>query len=432
MLIVSSLGLLGTYRLGSILGDRICGVAAALCVGIYPVYFAQSSLAQLDLPATALTIWGLVYYLEGKKKRCAAVLTLAALAKETAVLAPLALLAFEAVQFFIRSRIRKRPKRPAEISWVLLCPCALLTLWFAYHYWRTGAAFGHAEYFHYNVSETLNPRRAVAALLLQIWHSFAYMNVFVLTLPALCVWLFRKGARRLRTHRGPLVSVCLVYVVTLSWIGGAALARYMLPATSIVIILSIAVLRAGIGVRWWSVVITVATAVFAITLNAYPPYHFAWDDNLAYADFIELQAGGAHFLQGTAESEPVITAWPASDEFSKPYLGYTDRSLRIVAVPDFEPSALAQSAGKAPFQTAFVFSLRYEPHGSVFRPGRYLRMFAFWNRARTEFFDRQPGVTPEAAATLLDGKIVWRETRGPLYAAVIRVKTLRDHPQQIR
>jgi len=267
---------------------------------------------------------------------------------------------------------------------------------------------------------------------LQLWHAFAYMNLFVLTVPALCVWFFRRGTTQLRTHPGPLVGVCLAYVMTLSWVGGAALARYMLPATSVLIILSIAVLRVGAGIQWWSLAVAVSAAAFAITLNSYPPYHFALDDNLAYCDFIELQADGAHFLQETANSEPVLTAWPATDEFSQTYLGYTNRSLRTLSVPDFEPAALIQTTAKDSFQTAFVFSQRYEPLNTVFRPGRYLRVLAFWKRAQMEFFDQPPNLTPEAAATRLDAEIVWRETRGPLYAAVLEKRAVRDHPQQIR
>jgi hypothetical protein len=37
--------------------------ATVLCTALYPVFFAQSSLAHLDMMVAALTIWALVFYL---------------------------------------------------------------------------------------------------------------------------------------------------------------------------------------------------------------------------------------------------------------------------------------------------------------------------------------------------------------------------------
>jgi hypothetical protein len=410
MLMVSCFGLLGAWRLGSFLGGRMTGAAAVLCVGLYPVYFAQSSLAQLDLPAAAITMWALADYLEGKVNWSAAMFTLAALAKETAILAPLALLVWEGFDF------RRASRRGRQIHRVLVWPCVVLVLWFAWHYWRVGV-FADRQYVQYNISDTLNLRRALGAFVVQMWHGFAYMNLFVLTFPAACIWLFGRGATRVRTA-GPLVAVCLAYPVALSWVGGASLARYMLPATSLAIVLSLAILRAGVSVRWRSLAIAVSAAAFTFALNTYPPYHFALDDNLAWRDFVQLQVDGTHFLQTSANSEPVLTAWPALDEISHPWLGYTDRVLRAIPVHDFERAALQQGA-REPFRTAFIFTLRYEPRHSVFGPGSYLRGLAFWNRARAEFFDREPDLTPGLAAGALGGSIVWSETRGALQAAVI-------------
>src|SRR5580692_7066022 len=43
----------------------ICMVsAAALLAGLYPVWFAQSTLAHADIFAAAFTLWGLSFYLE--------------------------------------------------------------------------------------------------------------------------------------------------------------------------------------------------------------------------------------------------------------------------------------------------------------------------------------------------------------------------------
>src|ERR1035441_10262956 len=59
------------------------------------VFFAQSSLAHLDMMVCALTLWGLAMYVERRPVATIVFLALAPLAKETAIVTPLALLAWE-------------------------------------------------------------------------------------------------------------------------------------------------------------------------------------------------------------------------------------------------------------------------------------------------------------------------------------------------
>src|SRR5512135_208612 len=48
MLLVAAFALLGTFRLAERVANRQVAIAATLCTGLYPVFFAQSSLAHLD------------------------------------------------------------------------------------------------------------------------------------------------------------------------------------------------------------------------------------------------------------------------------------------------------------------------------------------------------------------------------------------------
>jgi hypothetical protein len=64
VLMVASLGLLAVWRLAM----RLVGVGSVafwtvLLTGLYPIWFAQSSLAQADIFAAACSLWGLVYAL---------------------------------------------------------------------------------------------------------------------------------------------------------------------------------------------------------------------------------------------------------------------------------------------------------------------------------------------------------------------------------
>src|SRR3984957_13034804 len=110
MLALSAFCLLGLFRLSRRAANRPVAWATAVLVAIYPVYFTQSSMAQVDLPAAGFTFWALAAYMEehtaaNKEHRPWKQVfwfSLAALAKETAILAPLALFVWELLSYFIR------------------------------------------------------------------------------------------------------------------------------------------------------------------------------------------------------------------------------------------------------------------------------------------------------------------------------------------
>src|ERR1700726_3926782 len=95
MLMVAAFSLLGVFRLAQRVANTEVAIGSTVCTALYPVFFAQSSLAHLDLAAGGLTFWALLAYVENRRWSAAAWFSLAALAKETAILAPLALLVWE-------------------------------------------------------------------------------------------------------------------------------------------------------------------------------------------------------------------------------------------------------------------------------------------------------------------------------------------------
>src|ERR1700728_4501762 len=103
VVMVASLGLLGVWRLAM----RLVGVAAVafwtvLLTGLYPIWFAQSSLAHADIFAAACTLWGLVYALplRGRNPRIAFLwFAAAALCKETSIVIPMTLAAIRLCEY---------------------------------------------------------------------------------------------------------------------------------------------------------------------------------------------------------------------------------------------------------------------------------------------------------------------------------------------
>ena len=124
MLLAASFSLLGLFRLAETAANTEVAIATTLCTALYPVFFAQSSLAHLDLLAAGLTFWGLRAYLKDRAGETALWFSLAALAKETAILAPLALLAWEILSRWLRTGYKKEvqifPVRRQNFFWLLV------------------------------------------------------------------------------------------------------------------------------------------------------------------------------------------------------------------------------------------------------------------------------------------------------------------------
>src|SRR6266853_295703 len=201
MLGVSAFSLLGLFRLSRIAANLPVAWATTALVALYPVYFTQSSMAQVDLPAAGFTFWALAAYIEDRPWKQVLWFSLAALAKETAILAPLALLGWELLGHFVR-RLGKE-NRWNQSRWkeilppagrltrllYLLLPVVPLAGWYAYHYAKTGFLLGNPEFFRYNVAATLNPLRIPLALGMRLWQLFGYFGLYLLTLAGLLAML---------------------------------------------------------------------------------------------------------------------------------------------------------------------------------------------------------------------------------------------------
>jgi hypothetical protein len=246
---------------------------------------------------------------------------------------------------------------------------APLLAWLAYHRQRTGYFFGNPEYFRYNVEATMNLARVVDAAGWRLRHVLSHMNLWVLTAATAAAMLLpalRDAGRERRRidARVQLVFAVVVaaYVVALSIVGGAVLARYMLPVVPLVILVCVSTLRRR--VRRWPLAVALVCAVFVAGLFWRPAfYSIPWEDNLSYRDFVLLHRDAARFIERTYADPRVFTAWPARDELANPAYGYTTRPLRVTVGPqDFGRESLGEARRRrSEYDTALVFSTHGGP-----------------------------------------------------------------------
>ncbi|RXS94642.1 glycosyltransferase [Silvibacterium dinghuense] len=424
---VASLMLTGVWRL-SLRASGQKGVAAGtvFLTALYPIVFVQSSLAHADIFAAAGTIWGIALLLDrtGKSDWLAALcFSVAALSKETAVVTPLALAVWAA---FGEPRLQHQARSWARAAKLLL-PILPLVCWYAYHHHRTGFLFGNPEYLRYNAETTHQPLRIVLALAHRLLHVTAHMNLFVpVLLMAACLLLApledQDGAVR-RRIAVPDLALFLVVLTTnvllFSLVGGALLTRYLLPLYPLVLLLCVSTFRQRL--QMWPSLVLLSAAGFVAGLFVNPPYRFAPEDNLAYRDVILLHQHAIAQIVTHYSHDVILTAWPATDELSKPELGYVQQPVPVKAVDNFSYGQL-QAAEQEPgdYSAALLFSTKYDP------PRLPLSLGPANERLDQRFFDFHIDLTPRAAAHLLDGQIVWQEQRKGQWAAVLTFRRAID------
>ena len=121
----------------------------------------------------------------------------------------------------------------------------------------------------------------------------------------------------------------------------------------------------------------------------------------------------------------VLTAWPASDEISRPWLGYITRPMSVVRIENFSLDQMLQAADlRTNYDVALVFSTKYEPGSRLW--DRFQGFTELRTRWKTRFFGFHRDVPPAAAARILGGRVVFSEPRQGLWIAVIEIERVEE------
>jgi 4-amino-4-deoxy-L-arabinose transferase-like glycosyltransferase len=431
--IVSASALLGVYKLSRTLAGATVAAVVTLLTAVYPIWFAQSTLAHADIFAAAFTLWGLAFYFDrddadrstAKNQVLAAMMfSFSVLSKETAIITPIALALWEAI-LFVADR-DKAPRRRDALSWLtaLLFPIAPLVAWYAYHYHRTGFIFGNPEFLRYNATANLSAYRIALCLWHRFLHLTTHMNMFVPVVATLAVILIPVTSPTApHAIRKPAIKAIAVILIA-NWIafsilGGALLTRYLLPMYPLVLLLCVSMWRRHLR-QWW-LIAALSAAAFLCGIWINPPYAFAPEDNLTYRDMIVLHQQAIHFIEDHYPQATVLTAWPATSELSRPEIGYTHHPIKAVAIPNFSLEQMQKAAADpGAYDTAFIFSTKWEPPPGSINLGKQNES------SDTKYFDFHQDMHPAAAAAMLHGEVVWQAHRKGEWAAVLRFPRIVD------
>ena len=208
----------------------------------------------------------------------------------------------------------------------------------------------------------------------------------------------------------------LANAVLFSVLGGALLTRYLLPMYPLVLLVAVTTFYRR--VPYWQVLALISAAAFVVGLFVNPPYGFAPEDNLAYARVVRMHESAIAQLAKLYPGATVLTAWPVTDELSRPELGYVKKPWDVVAIDDFSAGQIARAAEEPQaYSAALVFSTKYDPRFAASK-GSAARRSTSATSACTTICRRK------TIAQQLGGDLVWKRDDDGMWIALIHF----NHP----
>jgi 4-amino-4-deoxy-L-arabinose transferase-like glycosyltransferase len=363
-------------------------VAAVVFLIVAPLFYTQSMMVLLDMPAMTLTVLSLLLFFDERYAACALATTALVLMKETAISTPMV---FAGWLWFREKRRRQ--------ALYFLAPAAALGLWLVELHHVTGHWLGNDEFARFNVNQSLNFNHVLYALGRRIYALFLSDGHFLGTAALIAGWRFLWGKEW--TIAG-LVAIAQTAVVTL--LGGAVLDRYMLP------VLPILYAAFAVAASAWSRPVRLCVQGAMVTLFVVgwfwnPPVPFPYENNLAMVDFVRLQQSAAEYLEVHAADRRIATAWPFYDALIRPEFGYVHRPLNVPVRADGVRLSSVSQLNPNDFDVLVLYSAEWSVKGRVLdvRPIQWLV------RA---FLDPNVNATPEEIRATLGFVPVLRWTKG--------------------
>ena len=327
MLLMASAGVLFSFLLAIRLGRNTPGAPAFAAVAFLiatPMFYTQSMMAELDMPAMVFTALALLLFLDNRIVACVAACTALVLVKETGISTP----------FVLALWLMFREKRIRE-SLYFLVPAAALAVWLVILHRATGHWLGNEEFAKYNVSDSLQLSHILGSLWRRGYFLFIADGLWIGAIVMFAGW------RALRGRDWTLAFIVAgAQILLVSILGGASLDRYTMPVFPVLYAaMAVAGSTFPTSWRWATRVLMIGALALGLWWN--PPYPFSFENNLAMMDFVSLQENAASYLDEHNPNARVASAWPFTDELRRTEFGYVHHRMNVEQIDDFRIESLA-------------------------------------------------------------------------------------------
>jgi hypothetical protein len=165
----------------------------------------------------------------------------------------------------------------------------------------------------------------------------------------------------------------------------------------------------------WQALAVLSASAFVAGLFVNPPYGFSPEDNLSYARIVRMHLAGIAQLEHRYPGAVVLTAWPMTDELTRPELGYVKQPWDICTISDFTSTQISVAADEPEkYSVALVFSTKYDPPSTFFTLGSKSRALD------EQYFGLHHDLPPDVIAFQLRGTVVWKAANQGMWIALIR------------
>jgi hypothetical protein len=335
MLLLASVGAFLAFLLTLRLSGGVPGLpgfAVLVLLLLNPLFYTQSMMAQLDMPAMVLTLLAIYLFVEERLLLAVAACTALVWVKETGIVLPV-----------VMGALLLKEQRRQE-AWLFAIPCLSLIPWLLTLWKSTGSIFGNREFAAYNLSYPLHPSRLTVAFLRRGYELFFNHGYLLGALPLAVLWkridVFRRREWKL------LFWFVVLHVTAVTVTGGAVLERYLLPVLPIVLI--------AFSVTWshmakgWRVGLPMAAAVISVSgffmPSTFPQPH---ENNLSMVRLVDLFRVVSREMERRQDTR-IATAWPLSDALRRPDFGYVRTPLNVIPMANFSEAELERISAEQP------------------------------------------------------------------------------------
>lgn len=403
MLMLAAAGLLLTFLLAIELSRMAEGAPAflpPLFLLASPLFYTQSMMAQLDMPAMVLTLLAILLLLKERYLASAIACVALALTKETGLVT--------SAIFGLALLLRRDRKR----AFFFVPPALALGVWLVVLHDKTGYWLGDPGFAHYNVEYALHPVRILVSILRRAYYlffaEFRWIGTIVLIFTVRRCPAFRTWRWRIT------LSASGATVLLVSVLGGAELERYLLPVLPIFYVLvsvGLTVLPKFAGIA------ASAGLLLGLCLNVFwnPPYPFPYENNYAMVDFVRLQQVAASYAEHRFRVRTIATAWPFSAALRSPDYGFVSHRLKTVETSDFHLKSIRALPPES-FDVLITYTRTWMPETG-------LAAMPLVRRFVARFYEWEPDLTPSDCELLgLEPEASW--TRGGQQITIYARKNL--------
>ena len=380
MLVMAAAGLLFTFLLAIELSREATGAPAflpPLLLLFSPLFYMQSMMAQLDMPAMVFTLLVLLLFIKGRYRAASLASIVLVLTKETGMVVP---------AIFGLILVWRRDWKNGSL---FAMPAVALGVWLLVLHAKTGHWFGNAGFVQYNVGYALNPVRMLFSLARRCYYLFFAEFRWIGSLVLL--WAVRQSSAFRTMPWRTTLAVAVATAVEISVLGGAELERYLLPVLPIFYIavsIGLTLLRKEVAIAATALLI----AGLAVSLLWNPPYPFPFENNYAMVDFVRLQQAAAQYAENDLGGRRIATAWPYSGALRNPDFGFVSHKLNVLETPDFHASTI-EALPQWSYDALITYTRTWAPDTGVMA-------LPLVKKFLTKFYQWEPEINPTQCEAL--------------------------------